>query len=98
MEYKVKWDSKEIIEGSKTFTSSQLCSSYEYNNIDAKDRTIRECNYPSCLIHHDRDRNGALNPRNKVIRHLTVVITRMNYNELEIVRLLFLRNSHFKQS
>lgn len=64
-----------MVLASKTFTSSQLYSNFEYKNKGVKNLTIREWECPSCGPDQDSNRNVVLNLRNEAIRLLTIGTT-----------------------
>ena len=61
LEYKGAWYGTKIIQVSRWYPSSQVCSECGYQNPAVKDLKVREWTCPSCHAHHDRDVNAARN-------------------------------------
>lgn len=61
LKYKAEWYGKTIVQISRWFPSSQLCSECGFKNPALKDTSIREYDCPECGTHHDRDINAAIN-------------------------------------
>lgn len=60
LNYKADWYGKKIIQISRWFPSSQLCSSCGFSS-GKKPLSIREWTCPNCHVNHDRDINASLN-------------------------------------
>ena len=65
IKYKLENQGKKLIKVDKFFASSQLCSVCGYKNIETKNLSLREWKCPKCGTFHDRDKNAAINIRNK---------------------------------
>ena len=65
--YKADWYGKKIIQISRWFPSSQLCSSCGFSS-GKKPLSIREWTCESCGSHHDRDINASINILNEGLR------------------------------
>lgn len=61
LEYEAEKFGTQIIFIPMFYPSSQLCSSCGYKNEAVKDLRVREWICPGCGVHHDRDRNAAVN-------------------------------------
>lgn len=60
LRYKADWYGKKIVQISRWFPSSQLCSTCGFSS-GKKPLSIREWTCESCGTHHDRDINASLN-------------------------------------
>ena len=61
LEYKGTWYGTKIIQVSRWYPSSQVCSECGYQKVTVKDLKVREWTCPVCHAHHDRDVNAARN-------------------------------------
>ena len=61
VQYKAAIAGKEVRFVPWNFPSSQLCSECGSQNPAVKDLSMREWECPKCGVHHDRDRNAAMN-------------------------------------
>ena len=63
LDYKLYFRGKKLVKISKSYPSSQLCSSCGYKNPETKNLSLREWKCPRCGTCHDRDKNAAINIR-----------------------------------
>ena len=70
IEYKAIWNGRNYIKIDTFYASSQLCSVCGYQNVDAKDLSVREWRCPKCKAKHDRDINAARNILNEGLRKI----------------------------
>ena len=68
LKYVAKRTGTTLIKVSKFYPSSQLCSVCGQKNPEVKDLSVREWHCPNCGMHHDRDRNAAINILNEGTR------------------------------
>lgn len=65
LEYKLRWQGKQLIKIGRWEPTSQTCPCCGYKNRQTKNLKMREWECPKCGAHHDRDINAALNIREK---------------------------------
>lgn len=63
LEYKLQDQGKRLVQVSRWYPSSQLCSCCGFKNPAIKDLRIRKWTCPQCGAEHDRDYNAAINIR-----------------------------------
>ena len=68
LEYKLAWQGKQLVKIDKWYPSSQLCHVCGYQNNETKDLSVREWDCPKCGSRHNRDKNAAINIREKARR------------------------------
>ena len=69
LKYKAMWHHKLVVQVSRFYPSSQLCSC-GYKNPLVKDLKVRFWTCPECGKQHDRDENAADNILNEGLRIL----------------------------
>lgn len=72
--YKADWNFRTYYQIDTYYPSSQLCSVCGYKNEQVKDLSIRYWVCPNCGTYHNRDKNSAINIRNKGIQDLSLLI------------------------
>lgn len=66
--YKLAWQGKQLIKVDKWYPSSQLCHKCGHKNPKTKNLSVREWTCPVCGMHHNRDKNAAINIREEARR------------------------------
>ncbi len=73
LKYKLAREGKLYILADKTFPSTQLCSTCNFQNKELKDLSIRTWTCPCCGTVHDRDENAVINLLNFGINYINEV-------------------------
>jgi len=71
LEYKSKWYGRTFYQIDRFFPSSKTCNGCQFV-LDSLLLSVREWDCPNCLQHNDRDKNAALNIRDKGIKDLNL--------------------------
>jgi len=61
LEYKSKWNGRDLVIAPSNYASSQLCSDCGYKNPQVKNLGLRNWTCPECRAVHERDINAAKN-------------------------------------
>lgn len=67
LSYKADWYGKKVVQVSRWYPSSQLCSDCGFNS-GKKPLSVREWTCENCGSHHDRDINASINILNEGLR------------------------------
>ena len=71
LEYKAKWYGRTFYQVDKFFPSSKTCNGCQFV-LDSLPLIVREWDCSNCKQHNDRDKNAALNIRDKGIKDLGI--------------------------
>lgn len=72
LQYKCKWQHKQLVKIDTYFPSSQTCNICGYKNKNTKNLSVREWDCPECHTHHDRDINASINILNEGLKLLNM--------------------------